>query len=297
MRNRVTLILLVVCGRLLAAEAIPVGASQTEMTAGGRPIRVFTYKPAAYRDGPLIVVFHGMNRNADTYRDNARGMGDRFGALIAAPEFDAQRFPAVAYQRGGIVKDGRLQPQASWTCSLVPGIVKAIREREGRARMPCYLIGHSAGGQFLARLAGFMETDAVRIVAANPGSHLFPTREMPFQYGFGGLPDAVSNDAALRRYLAQPLTLFLGAADTGDASLDKSETAMKQGATRIERGRNCFRAAEQLAQEKGWPFHWRLVEAPGIGHDSKAMFNHPRCEEALFGASRRATEGEGTPPN
>jgi pimeloyl-ACP methyl ester carboxylesterase len=276
------------CGWLTAGscwgvEPWPAGTNVLAVTLGQTPIRVFTYRPAEYRDGPLIVVFHGMNRNADTYRDNARGLGDRFGALIAAPEFDGKRFPSEAYQRAGITRKGKAQPQEAWTATMVAQLLEALRERTGRPDLPCHLIGHSAGGQFLTRVAGFADTGAVRLVAANPGTHLFPTRELPFPYGFGGLPEQLSGDAALKRYLARPLTLYLGTADVGKENLDQSATAMKQGATRIERGRNCFAAAQALARERGWPCHWKLVEAPGVGHSSKAMFDHARCAGALLG--------------
>jgi hypothetical protein len=69
--------------------------------------------------------------------------------------------------------------------------------------MLCYRIGHSAGGHFLSRLTGFVSTGAERIVVANPGGHLFPTRDMSFPYGFGKLTAALSEDAALQHYFAQ----------------------------------------------------------------------------------------------
>lgn len=266
-----------------AAAQIPVGDGKIEVEVGGHKLEVFTYKPNEYKDGPLLIVFHGMLRNADTYRDNARGMADRFGAVAAAPLFDSKRFPNVAYQEGGMFLDGKVQPAERWTGSLVPRLAEAIKRAEGRADMPYYLIGHSAGGQFLSRISGFVTSDARRIVAANPGSHLFPTRDLPFPYGFGKLPNELSDDEALERYLAQPITLFLGTADTGSENLPQGESARKQGATRYERGKNCFKTAQELAQAKGWKFNWRLVEAPDIGHDAKAMFNHTNCAESLFG--------------
>src|SRR5262249_3688185 len=147
-----------------------------------------TYKPKNYQEGPLFVIFHGVLRNADDYRDNAKALADRHGALVVAPRFDAQRFPTAKYQQGGLLKDGKPAPPEEWTWSQVPKLVDAVRQRAGRPNMPYYLIGHSAGGQFLVRLSGFVKTDAVRIVAANPGTHLFPGTDLPFPYGFGGLP-------------------------------------------------------------------------------------------------------------
>jgi glycerophosphoryl diester phosphodiesterase len=270
---------------LAGPSAIPAGANKIEVTAGPQQtsLEVFTYKPAAYHDGPLIIVIHGILRNADEYRDHAKEMGDRLGALIAAPHFEKERFPTESFQQGGVLHDGHVRAKDDWTFSRVSEVANEIRRRESRPELPYYLLGHSAGGQFVERLAGFVDPGAARIVAANPGTHLFPTRDQRYPYGFGGLPEELSNDAALRRYLAQPLTLFLGTADTVvDEHLTVSPEANVQGAVRLERGRNMFEFARSLARERGWAFHWRLVEAEGIKHDHALMFNHPQEAAALF---------------
>lgn len=275
---------LVLACLLVGQAGIPSGSSRVVVDLDSAKLEVFTYKPEGYRDGPMLMVFHGMLRNADVYRDHARSIGDRHGMLVVAPRFDSAQFGAGKYQQGGLKRDGKVQPREAWTWSLVPRLAEKIRSLERRAEMPYYLIGHSAGGQFLVRLSGFVPTEATRIVAANPGSDLFPTREFPFPYGFGGLPDELSGEEALRAYLARPLTLFMGTKDTDrDEDLDTSPEADRQGLNRYERGKNSFEKARRLALEKGWTFGWRLVEAPGVGHDHQAMFDAPACREALFG--------------
>lgn len=269
---------------LLTAKPLTAGDAQIEVdTCRGR-LTVFTYKPADYADGPLIVVCHGVLRNAQEYRDHARAMADRFGAIVAAPRFPLEQFSIEQYQKGGLKIDGAVQPLESCTWFALPDVVEAIRRREGRAELPCYLIGHSGGAQFLVRLAGFVPTQARRIVVANPGTYLLPSREAPYPYGFGELPDALSDDETLQKYLAQPLTVYLGDADRErDEHLDKLPEAERQGPTRYERGRRAFRQAQELAESRGWKFGWRLVVAPGVGHDHQAMFDHELCWEALFG--------------
>lgn len=273
---------------LLGQAPLPAGPAKLDVDLGTAKIEVFTYKPANYHAGPMLMVFHGMLRNADEYRDHARAMGDRFGMLVVAPRFDSTQFGGGKYQQGGLMRDGVVAPRETWTWSLVPRIADRIRQREGRSDMPYYLIGHSAGGQFLVRLTAFVPTAAARIVVANPGSDLFPTRGFPYPYGFGGLPDALAGDDRLREYLGRPMTLYLGTADVvRDDDLDTSAEADRQGPNRLSRGRNAFRQARALAVEKGWEFRWRLVEAAGVGHDHEAMFNAPECREALFGPDRR----------
>jgi pimeloyl-ACP methyl ester carboxylesterase len=268
----------------LHAAPLPAGASSQDIPTTGGVIKVFTYRPSLYKGGPLVLVFHGVNRNAEDYRNFAIAVAERFKVLVAAPLFDRERFPPDAYIRGGLLnKDGSLRPREQWTYALVPQLVAALREGEGKPDLPYSLLGHSAGGQFLSRLAAFYPTEAKRIVLGNPGSHLFPRADWKFGYGFGALPAELSDEAALQRYLAAPITIYLGTGDilTDSENLDKSPEALLQGPHRYARGKACFEFAQKLAAERGWAFNWRQVETPGIGHDGGGMFVAPEMGEAL----------------
>lgn len=278
------LFFLLVFSHAVHAAPLPAGAGSVDIATTGGVIKVFTYKPSLYKDGPLVLVLHGVNRNAEDYRNFAIAVAERFKVLVAAPLFDRERFPSDAYIRGGLLnKDGTLRPREQWTYALVPQLLAVLRAGEGQPDLPYYLLGHSAGGQFLVRFAAFYPTEAQRIVAGNPGSHLFPRRDWKFGYGFGGLSAEISDDAALQRYLAAPLTLYLGSGDilTDTENLDRSPEALQQGAHRLARGRACFEFAQKLAQERGWAFNWRKVEAPGIGHDGGGMFAAPEMADAF----------------
>ena len=274
------------------AAPIPFGFSKIEVGNGTNAITVFTYKPKDYTNGPLIVVFHGLLRNAEDYCHNAAPLAERCHAIIAAPLFGTNQFSNEEYQRGGVISRGVVQPRTNWTFVRLPEIVSTLREREGNPVLPYYFLGHSGGGQFAMRLAAMFPTDAVRIVAANPGSDLFPRRDWKYGYGFGGLPENVSDDAALKNYLAAPLTLYLGLndKDPNHSELDHSTGAELQGKFRLERGRNCFDFAQKLAHEHGWQFNWRKVEVAGIAHDGKAMLAAQEVEDALFGAGKNGAD-------
>jgi dienelactone hydrolase len=124
-----------------------------------------------------LLVFHGVARNARTYRDYARPLADRNCLLLVAPLFDQRDFPGWRYQRGGIVKGGAVQPPSDWSGNLVPALVEWVRQQEGRP-LAYSLLGHSAGGQFLERLAAFVPTQARRIVVANPEAMCFPASRL-----------------------------------------------------------------------------------------------------------------------
>ena len=246
----------------------------------GTPMVVFTYRPAGCSDPALLLVFHGIARNAGTYRDDARTLADRLCLLVVAPVFGKRAFPAWRYQRGGIVKDAVVQNARDWTGTLVLDLVAWARWQEGRS-LPYSLLGHSAGGQFLDRLAAFVPTEARRIVIANAGSYVFASLEIDAPYGLGKVYSGTDGEAALRRYLEQPLTIYLGQGDTRDDERNDYPEALAQGASRYQRGLNVFNAAKTLAQARGWKFDWRLVELPGVGHNARKMFSAPQASEAL----------------
>lgn len=269
---------------IVEPSSFAVGKSEVELTAGDVPLKCFLYRPATYKDGPLLFVFHGVLRNASEYRDHAVGMGDRFGMLVVAPLFDETRFPLAKYQHGGIVRDGKAVPADERTGAMVPKLVAAIRQREQRPDLPYYMIGHSGGGQFLFRLAAFVDTDARETVASNSGTLVFPRKDAPFPYGYGKLPEELATDAEMKRFVGQRLTLYIGDKDIErDEYLDVLPEADAQGQTRFERNQAAFAAWKKLAEEKRWPFRWRIVVAKGIEHDHEKMFDHAVCQEALFG--------------
>jgi len=273
------------------AASLPFGTSVQAIDIGGTAIEVHFYKPANYVKGPLLVSFHGLNRNMKSYGEAARGIADRHGMLLVMPLFDRPRFPYWRYQALGITHTSRkltsgpivIEPQAQWTGTLILKLIDRVRNDEGHPALDYYLIGHSAGGQVVNRFAALVPNSAKRMVVANPSSYVRPSRQARFPYGFGGLPENMADEPAIRRYLAQPMTILLGTADVLTKNLDQLPLAMQQGATRYERGRNVFHAAQKLARDKGWEFNWRLVEVPGVGHDAQGMYRSPQAEATLFG--------------
>jgi hypothetical protein len=272
----------ILCGLLGCAPvaAAPIMTGRQIIDINGAPMVVFTYRPPGCSDPSLLMVFHGVARNARTYRDDARAIADRLCLLVVAPVFDKRAFPAWRYQRGGIVKDAVVQDARDWTGRLVLDLVPWARAQEGRP-LAYSLLGHSAGAQFLDRLAAFVPTEARRIVIANPGSYVFPSLEIDAPYGLGKVYSGTEGETALRRYLEQPLTIYLGQGDTRDDERNDYAEALAQGASRYQRGVNVFNAAKTLAQTRGWTFNWRLVELPGVGHSARKMFSAPQALEAL----------------
>jgi dienelactone hydrolase len=264
----------------VAASPIPVGPSQQTIQLANGNMEISTYRPGNCHDPSLLLVFHGVARNAPGYRDDVRAIADATCMLVVAPLFDKERFPSWRYQMGGIVDRRGIQDPRSWTGNLVLELVQWARQEERRS-MEYFLIGHSAGGQFLSRVAAFVPTEAKRIVIANPSTHVFPTLQVAAPFGLGGIYRGSVAEAQLRRYLEQPVTILLGEDDAGDENLDESPGAMAQGRTRYERGLNVFHQAQKVAMDRRWRFNWRLVEIPNTGHNARKMFSAQQVFDAL----------------
>lgn len=264
-----------------ADGAIPVGSAEAVADLGGTALTVFTYKPEGCTPRAMLLVFHGVGRNADGYRDHARPLAQSLCLLVVAPRFDQARFPRRRYQEGGVIRHGTAQPPQSWTGTLAIELVDWVRQREAAPSLPYDLLGHSAGAQFVDRLAAFVPNQAQRIVIANPSTYVRARLDLAAPFGFAGLYPGDEASAALKRYLAAPITVLLGQADTLSKNLAESPEAQDQGATRYARGQFVFHEAERVAAEHGWPFAWRLAEVPGVGHDAKEMFASPQAAAAL----------------
>ncbi len=253
----------------------------------GIPITVYTYRPKGCTDPALLFVFHGVGRNALTYRNSARELADQRCMIVFAPLFDKERFPTWRYQRGGIVQDKSLLPRERWTVSIVSDLIAWARQEERRPTAPYYLFGHSAGAQFLSRVAAFHPpSNASRIVIANPSTYVLPSTNEPAPYGLGGVYDQAEAERQLRAYLQLPITIYLGKDDTDDENLSKTPSAMQQGANRLERGQFTFDLAKSIAKAKGWEFRWRMITAPDVGHTARGMLSADSAKDASAQAEK-----------
>ena len=156
--------------------------------------------------------------------------------------------------------------------------------QEGGDDKAVYLFGHSAGGQFLSRVAAYAPPRRVRrFVVMNPSTHVWPSINEIIPFGFGWFPKPI---VSLRRYLSLPVAIYVGSEDTGSKNLYRNAAADRQGVNRLERGRNTFNAGRALAREEGWDFNWKLVIADGVGHSFGRMLRAREADSA-FGLQNR----------
>jgi poly(3-hydroxybutyrate) depolymerase len=238
----------------------------------GKIMRVYYHQPTTYRpDSPILMVLHGVKRNADWYRDVWRELSDRYGVLVLAPEFDMARFPGGrGYGRGNMrAKGGDPLPQAEWAFNAVESLFDAARGWTGSKRGAYLMFGHSAGAQFVHRMVTFMpQLRLERAVAANAGWYTMADSMQKYPYGLDGAGLTV---AALRTAFARNMTVLLGDADDDPQGrfLHNTPPAKRQGAHRFARGLAYFERATAAAVRIGADFAWTLEIAPGAAHSTK----------------------------
>lgn len=240
----------------------------------GPPLRVYASRaPALEADRPVVIVMHGVERNAREYRDQWHELALTHRFLLLAPEFAADDFPASNGYNLGYQEDaeGRPRPRERWSYAALEPLFDDARRRFGARATRYALYGHSAGAQFVHRYLFYVPNARVaQVVPANAGWYLMPDYAAAYPYGLAG---AAVTPEDLHRALALPVTVLLGERDTDPdhSSLRRTPEALRQGATRLDRGRLFYATAQAYAEQLGLEFNWRLVLVPGAGHDNRLM--------------------------
>lgn len=274
---------------------IPPGAGSFRFDAWDGPeLRVYTQSPERVTSRTeVIIVLHGMRRNADEYRDDWRTISDACDVIVLVPRFDVQRFPGSAGYNLGEVTPG--YPETSSFDAIEP-LFEQVRVGLNLDTHGYGLFGHSAGAQFVHRfLMLTRDARAMRSVAANAGWYTWPDMMVDWPYGLRGAPRPSLSQGEIA---AQNLTLLLGDADRDPNAdnLRRTPEAMAQGESRFRRGIRTAALVDYIAARLGQGSGWNLATVPDVGHDHTAMtppavrhllpashYNQPACQRAIRG--------------
>ncbi|MBI3915767.1 MAG: hypothetical protein HY322_02015 [Betaproteobacteria bacterium] len=238
-----------------------------------RKITVWYYRPhAAGADAPVVFVMHGRGRNGETYRRHWIPHAEKGQFILLVPEFSQAGFGRIRqYQFGNVMRaDGTMMPDAEWSFTALENIFDAVKLANVFTAAHYDIYGHSAGGQFVHRMALVMPAARFRVaVAANAGSYAMPDPDIRYPYGLGGLESANEH---LRAALSRRLIVLLGSEDIDPdhPSLPRAPEAMAQGAHRFERGKRFFDGARSAAGQLGVPFNWSIEITHGA-HSNAQM--------------------------
>jgi dienelactone hydrolase len=261
----------------VAAWPLPAEAAKIQYRVGawnGLEIRVFMTRPVGLApDRPVVFVMHGVNRNADEYRDQWHDLAIKHDFLLVVPEYSKRHFPGPGqYDQGNVFDErGILKAESAWSYAAIEAIFDDVRYRFQMSTNTYSLYGHSAGAQFVQGYIFHVPTARVnRIVMSNADGYMMPDFDVAFPYGLG---QSAVDRSRLEQGLQLPVTLLLGEKDT-ETDQDKQRQTpelMAQGPNRLARGRAFFEAARSMADQLGVPFNWSLETVPGAGHDNRKM--------------------------
>jgi len=198
---------------------------------------------------------------------------------------------------------GKLRAHPEWAFMAIERIFDTIVAEEGSQQTSYYMVGHSAGAQFVHRhllfLCGLAAAGVApppriaRAVCCNAGWWTMPTLtgEHSFPYDIGGVScgllqgedvedkNAVDPEVARAFVTFEPVTVLLGEEDTdpskpNPALWNDDPRAAVQGANRFERGHAFIAAARETASGLGTTCPWHRHTVPRVGHDGGRMTAH-----------------------
>ena len=253
-----------------------------ESPLNNKSIEVFYHIPAGdITKMPILFSFHGVNRNADDYRDYWISMANANKFMVFAPKFSDDDFPTGdQYNLANIFDDGdnpssaTFNQKSEWTFSVLDPLFEKIKTAVAGTQEKYNGWGHSAGAQFLHRFVMYLPNSKLDIaVCSNAGWYTVPENAVDFPYGIqkGQLPNS-----DLIKAFSKKLIVHLGKNDTDENAAGLRHNTIvdnQQGLHRFERGNYFFTRSNAISQSLNTPFNWEKDEVSGVAHEAQKMAN------------------------
>lgn len=243
----------------------------------GPDIRVWSYIPTKLSptDLPIVLVMHGVNRDAKRYRDQWAELAEENGLVIIVPEFSKHQFQgAKGYNLGGnlliqnLADSKNTSPSAFLALEPLFDMVVGLLQS---SQTQYTLYGHSAGAQFVHRFLFHQPTARVkRYLVANAGWYTLADYSEKYPYG---LLETQVRPETLKLALQRDVIILLGAKDNNPnhKHLRRTPEAERQGAHRFARGIHFLRNAQAQATALDVTLHWKLGVVANAGHSNSQM--------------------------
>ena len=283
------------------AQAYPIGLSLDSIIVSGFNSRYRSdstfiysvYKPTGYDSitSPILFAIHGTAGTGANTIPKLQNIADRRNAMIIAPNVSSSGCIRLGEAITVYVDTIEICPMLGPATVFFKELYKQIKFKENRTSIPSYLIGFSAGGQFVTRYMLIRQAypDSIPIqmaVSADPYYYTFPTdtfngTPMPWLCGF--IPpvhsycpsaDRIFNffcDEDVVQYYNENYGVLVGTADI--AQLNDAPCAMVQGNNRYERAHTFYDFCDSNATNRGLTLMWQQADVPGIGHDEYGLYN------------------------
>ena len=246
-----------------------------------KPLNVFYNIPSGDRKNmPIVLIFHGEERNAIDYRDIWINASNKYGFIVFAPEFNTVDFPGgSSYIIGNVYKDGNyptpqtLNNENLWTFSIIEPLFDFIKTKTGSTVETYSMFGHSGGGQFVHRYVLFKPNARInKAIAANSGWYSVPDGIANYPYGIMNSPLSL---IAPNSYFEKQLYITVGELDNNgsDSSLRHNTASDLQGLNRLERANYFYTNSQSYALKMNSKFNWKFHIVSNSGHDPTKMSN------------------------
>ena len=247
-----------------------------------KSIKVFYHIPNGdITTMPILMSFHGAERNADDYRDYWIAMANSNQFMVFAPEFSENNFPGGdAFNLANIFDDGdnptksSFNPTNEWTFSILDPLFENIKTAVSGTQQKYNAWGHSAGAQFLQRFVMYMpNSKADIVVCSNSGWYTVPDFSVNFPYG---LKNGELSTTDLTAAFSKKVIVHLGKNDTDPNSSGLRHNTIvdnQQGTNRFVRGQYFFATSQTKAQEMNTTFNWEKDEVANVDHNGQLIAN------------------------
>jgi pimeloyl-ACP methyl ester carboxylesterase len=246
----------------------------------------FLYIPHQLESGArLFVTVHGISRNAAEHAARFAPFAEKYGVVLVAPLFPADRFPD--YQRLGLKS---ADEQSRLALERIIGEVGALT---GADTGKIYLFGHSGGGQFVHRYAMSNPQRVAKYVVSAAGWYTLPDPSLSYPVGIGS-PTSLPNLAFdPSQFLRLPACVMVGERDVKrDRSLRVSKLVDSlEGETRLQRAKSWVSAMSRAAEARGLATAYELHIVPRADHKFSHMMGRGAMGgvvfDCLFGADTK----------
>ncbi len=229
------------------------------LRAGELRIPYRFYLPEQPDAARVLVLLHGISRNAEELIKAFLPAARAAGYLLIAPTFEAHVCPD--YQRLGRWGKG---PRIDF---MLQAILENVGSMAGLTITRADWFGFSAGAQLAHRFAFAYPQRVRKLALGAAGWYTLPTaRRYPQGLRLQGeLPGVVFQP---ERFLRCPVRVFVGDGDTErDESLNTSRRIDKsQGLNRLQRAENWVCQMNHKARQRGLPAPVDLDIMPAVGH-------------------------------
>ena len=231
----------------------------------------------------FIMTMHGQNRDASGIASDWMPFANTNNYVVAAPEFNDTDWSTDDYNLGNMFTNSSytaLNPKSKWTFNIVEQIHRELYAACSLIDSTYELWGHSAGGQFVHRLAFFLPDSLItRYIAGNSGWYSCPDSTVAFPWGTINTQLNISKDDMIA-FTNRNLIVMRGTADTvRDGVLNIDPNSDAQGLNRYARAGYFYNKG--ISVNSG--LKWKLIDVQGVGHDDQDM--------ALAAGSYIITEG------